>query len=425
MTLEQSKSTFQSSSEQSVIGGNRTFLLGDDDPQDFDFADALDAKDVLALIERSGKARKIWWQVDQAFKLGIEFKKDQPVTAPKFDDENFRFETFMDWLKWNRSWMEIIKGVKWSQAFGLCINLFFTEDDVPKGMYKATKIPFFDETTDAFTSTKAVYKKIDSIGYELIETEEDVEKTPKIYHIVLKDNQNVKGQLNENIEYYIHASRVAKATAPQVRLDREGNSALDTAAKYIQVQDQILKATFAVANNLQSGVQAIRVAGFKEATAMKGQMDNNKMTRLLKLWYSGELPLDDIFKMIVPDLKTGQLTELYMISQKEIATGLGISIKDLGEEDVPMGFGIGGKEEGEMITQNRVHHIQNHYSRFLEECFYKLGKEETSFEWVQPEIEEKSADFNIDVKNQGGDKDDPNLKESNGEEKVADKKETE
>ena len=144
-------------------------------------------------------------------------------------------------------------------------------------------------------------------------------------------------------------------------------------------------------------------------------MENNTVDRLLKLWYSGEAPLDDIFKIIVPDLKAGQLTELYIISQKEIATGLGISIKNLGEEDIPQGFGMGGKEEGEGITHDRTHHIQNHYKRFIEECFFKLGKDDTTFEFIQPAIEEQREDFRVSI-NGGKDEDDPSISEEDDQE---------
>ena len=220
-----------------------------------------------------------------------------------------------------------------------------------------------------------------------------------------------------DIEYYIHASRVVSSTAVQIRLEKPGESSLQAAGKYIQVQDQIMKATFAIANNVQAGIQVMRATDSTEATAIKNKMKNNTVDRLTKLWYAGEMPLDDIFKIIVPDLKTGQLTELYLISQKEIATGLGISIKNLGEEDVPMGFGVAGKEEGEMLTHDYVHHLQNHYRRFMEECFFMLGKKDTTFEWVQPEIEKPNSDFNIGITNSNKDKDvDKNGGKENGKE---------
>ena len=169
---------------------------------------------------------------------------------------------------------------------------------------------------------------------------------------------------------------------------------------------------------MQGGIQAMRAIDSTEATAIKNKMKNKSVDRLTKLWYAGELPLDDIFKIIVPDLKTGQLTEIYLITQKEIATGLGISIKNLGEEDVPAGFGIAGKEEGEMLTHDYVHHLQNHYKRFIEECFFMLGKKDTTFEWVQPEVEETSSDFNIGITNKDKDKDEDlkNGKEENNKE---------
>ena len=60
------------------------------------------------------------------------------------------------------------------------------------------------------------------------------------------------------------------------------------AGKYIQVQDQILRAVFAVANNAQAGIQVMRTTGSTEASAMKTKMKNNKVDRLLSLWYNGE-----------------------------------------------------------------------------------------------------------------------------------------
>lgn len=414
------KSTITRNTTPNIVGGEELFILGDDDPQKFSFTDGLSAKEVLALIVRSGKARKIFWRVDQAFKLGIIFDKEQSISAPKHNNENFLFKTFLDWVIWTQAYKEIKKGVRWTEGFGVGKTFFFQTDETPKGSYKDTKIPYYAEIIDKegkptpgdFTSCKSLYPMIKGIGYELVEKEDDLNKTPIAYHVKYPPDEKIKDETNENIEYYVHASRVVSSTAVQIRLERPGESALQCAGKYIQVQDQILKAVFAVANDVQAGIQIMRTTGSKEATAIKNKMSNYKVDRLLSLWYNGEMPLDDIFKLIVPDLKTGQLTELYMISQKEIATGLGISIKNLGEEDVPMGFGVGGKEEGEMLTHDYVRHLQNHYRRFIEECFFMLGKKDTVFKWIQPKIEEPQADFVIGTQ---GDKDkDKEGKEENG-----------
>lgn len=398
-------STIRNDSTANVIGGNELFILGDDDPQDFSFTDGLNAKELLALIVRSGKARKIFWRVDQAFKLGIIFNEEQTVDAPKHDNEHFLFKSFLDWIEWTGSYEEIQKGIKWTEAFGVGKTFFFQTDETLT-TYEDTNIPYYGEIVDKegnttpgdFSSCKSLYPMNNGLGYELVKKEDDVNKTPVAYHIVYLPDEKVKDETSEKIEYYIHASRAVSSTAVQIRLERPGESSLQAAGKYIQVQDQIMKAVFAVANNVQAGIQIMRATDSTEATALKNKMKNNKVDRLLNLWYAGEMPLDDLYKIAVPDLKTGQLTEIYLLSQKEIATGLGISIKNLGEEDVPMGFGVGGKEEGEMLTHDYVHHLQNHYKRFMEECFHMLGKEDTTFEWVQPEIEEPNSDFNIAIK---------------------------
>ena len=417
-------STIVNNTNTNVVGGADLFILGDDDPQDFSFTDGLSAKDVLSLIVRSGKARKIFWRVDQAFKLGIEFAKNQPISAPKHNNENFSFETFLDWITWTRAYDEIKKGVRWTEAFGVGKTFFFQTDEDTTETYLETKIPYYSEIKDKdgnntpgdFTSCKSIYPMIGKIGYELVEKEDDLNKTPIAYHVVLPPDEKVSGETSENIEYYIHASRVVSSAALQIRLGRPGESALQCAGKYIQVQDQIIKASFAVANNVQAGIQIMRAKGPKEALAIKGKMENYKLDRLMKFWYNGEMPLDDIFKIIVPDLKTGQLTEMYLILQKEIATGLGISIKNLGEEDVPAGFGESGKEEGQMLTHDQVHHIQNHYTRFIEECFHMLGKEDTTFEWIQPEIEEPRPDFVIGTDNKNKDEEIKNGGKENNQE---------
>ena len=409
MSVIREPSTIKRDSTPNIVGGQELFILGDDDPQDFSFTDGLNAKDVLSLIVRSGKARKVFWRVDQAFKLGIIFTKEQSISAPKHNNPNFLFESFLDWIIWTMSYEEIQKGIRWTEAFGVGKTFFFQTDEIPKESYKDTKIPYYSEILDKegnttpgdFSSCKSIYPMINGFGYELVEQEKDLNKTPIAYHIVLPPDEKVKDETDEKIEYYIHASRVVSSAALQIRLERPGESALQAAGKYIQVQDQIMRAVFAVANNVQAGIEVMRAVDSTEATAIKNKMKNSKVDRLTKLWYAGDMALDDIFKIIVPDLKTGQLTEMYLILQKEIATGLGISIKNLGEEDVPAGFGMSGKEEGQMLTHDYVHHLQNHYRRFMEECFFMLGKEDTTFEWVQPEIEEKSSDFNIGITNTG------------------------
>ena len=423
--MAQQPHTFNTSAaNEEVIAGSGTFIKGDDDPNDFTFEDGLNSAEVLNLFERNGKARKIMWFVNDVFKNGLLFKIPESIIAPKFKDKLFNYDTWWEWFEFSKGKDETKLAMIWSEVLGDCITIHFTtEDENITTLYKETEKPFFGETKDDFVQNKAIYGLTDSIGYEVIEQTEGVIPEPEVYKITLKDIDKVTEDTKEIREFYVHASRVVRYKAQPVRLDQHGSSMLSTGGKYMLIQEQILKAVFETANNLCAGLQITRVNGKTEKDNVKASLTNDVWTRLNKLWYDGDQPLDEIVKMIIPDLKTGQLMELYLISQKEIANSLNISIRNLGEEDISSGFGSGAAESSTGVTNDATKHLQDHYKPTLEHEFFMMNRVDTRFTFIVPEAPVPVDDFKIGITNNTENEDiNKDKDEEDGETKEKDSK---
>jgi len=367
-----------------------SFMIGDKDPQSFNFATYLSSTDLLTLLVTSAPIQKqCIWLPSQALAPLWEFTNgDKKFLAQKYG-KDYEFNTFTEWLFWMKGYTNIKLALIWSYTFGSSINVFFSPDDAPIKMGNYKKYYGELEEGSIFTKMMAFYPLIIANGYRISKLDEFGE--PEIYEINYM-RKNIKHYTDEaasteKLTYHVHASRVVEFHALPLELGYEGTSKLQTTGHLAIVQRQMLRSVFIQMKNLAAGILMMRAADDGEKKillkAVKAQYSH-----LTKIFYSGPESLEDIMKISVPDLKTDQLAQVNLMLQKLMATSANLSIRTLGEEDISGGLGDGDAKFSHTLIKAEIKDIQRHYQEPIERCFHKLGLEDTAFVWNEPVVED-------------------------------------
>ena len=360
--------------QTAALGGSTAYIRGDLDPEDFSYTVALTRQELLALFLRNSKVKKaVAWFAGEMIRERWEFKEDQPITGTKHGTE-YKFAKFMDWLEWNGFMQEVLKACMWALLFGEAILVFYDGKEEKGAKWKNTENLFL-KGGDTFVKCKAFYEEINQNGY-MIENVDNFFGTPETYKITL-----TAYKAKSSIKYYVDAAtRVVRFSAPQMELKYSGTSTVSTIAKDCIVQELMKRATAVQAMNLQSGILACRVSGAEEKTQLESEIATT-LTHLKRVFVSGNMSMQELFQIIVPDLKIDQLAGINELMQQDIATGIDMSISNL--EGAPQGA-LSSAEYDTFNTYSKVKQLQSHFKRAFEECFFKLGKKNTEFEFYDP-----------------------------------------
>jgi len=386
------------------------YIQGDYDPKNFDYKVPLSRQELLILFLRNPKIQKATvWFASEVLRERWEFKTDQPITAPKFGID-YTFEKFTQWMEWNGSIQEIGKALTWSLLFGEAILVFYDGNEQEAKMYKdGNKLWLNDLAEGGAMKCKAFYEECKGNGY-LIEEIDNFFGIPTVYRITLRAHKTT-----DNVVYYVDASRVVRFAAPQKELKYNGASTVTTIAHDCVVQEQIKRAVATQANMLQSGILAVKASNEDEKDLIDAEIGDS-FSYLRRVYYTDSEEIDKLFKLIVPDLKIEQMVKLFETLQKDIATGMDMSISNL--EGAPQGA-LSSAEYDTLNTYAKVKQLQSHYTRALEETFNKFGKLDTTFEWGDPSPKAP------EVKEPTKEEDAPEDKEPNKEEDAPEDKENE
>ena len=392
-----------------------SYLIGDEDPEDFDFAHYFTPEELLVLLVTSPPIQKqCVWLPSQALSPWLTFKNDDSAFKGLKFGEVYTFDSFTDWVYWSGVYEEILKSMIWSTAFGSAACVFFTPNDIPTEDEKGVKT--YGELTEVATKSQAFYPLIGSNGYRISKLDEWGE--PEMYELNYKrKDKEYTGEAicTEKITYYAHASRVVEFNSLSLEMGYKGTSKMQTTAHLATIQRQMLRAVFNQMKNLAAGIAIVRANGDEEKNTVKTAMEA-QYSHLSKIYYQGDKALDDVIATIIPDMKVDQLSKINLMLQKQLAQGSNLSIRTLGEEDIASGLGEGGAGFSHILIKSEIKDIQRHYQKSIEHCFFKLGKTDTAFIWNEPIV--KDEKLNKEVSDENMDSEDDNNTNTNIESEV-------
>jgi hypothetical protein len=365
-----------------------TYIKGDYDPSNFSYQNTLTKTELLNLFIRNPKIQKATaWFAGEVLRERWEFEVDQPIESLKHG-QPYTFKTFNEWLEWNGFIQEVLKTITWSLLFGDAIMVFY--DGKEENANNSNK-RFLKPATD-YVACHGFYEETKGNGYSIIDVD-PFTGIPKTYKIQLHPNKAEKA-----ITYYVDASRVVRFPAPQKELKYQGTSTVTAIAHDCLVQEQIKRAVAVQANNLQSGILALKANTNTEKDLINSDV-GDAMTHLHRVFFRNNEDIDSLIKVIIPDLKIDQLEKLNKILQTDVATGMDMSISIL--EGAPQGA-ISSAAFDTFNTYSKVKQLQSHYTRPMEESFFKFGKKDTTFTWndPMPKGEQKEAAPNSDEQSQ-------------------------
>ena len=386
--------------ETAGAGSDVSYIRGDRDPKDFDYKTAMTREELLNLSLRNPKIQKATaWFANEVLRERWEFEKDESISGMKFG-EAFTFPTFNDWLEWNGFMQEVQKAITWSLLFGDAIIVFYDGKESTSGK-KGND--FHLKKGENYIMCKAFYEMTKGNGYR-IEEVDPFFGTAKQYKITLHAYR-----AKESVSYIVDDDRVVRFSAPQKELKYEGTSAVTTIAKDCLVQEQIKRSVMSQANMLQGGILAVKASTEEEKDLVDVEIGDS-FSYLRRVYCKNSEEMDNLFKLIVPDLKIEQLEKMNDILQRDISTGMDMSKSNL--EGAPQGA-LSSAEYDTLNTYSRVKQLQAHFTRSMERCFKMFGKDNTQFEWFDPSpqeaiMNERTTNFNV---SQGGGGDDDKIKE--------------
>lgn len=383
----------------SVLGGDqqKQSFVGDGNPTLFNFSSVLTEQELLGLyITCPNLTKGVRWVPTRLLAAGWKFKKPEKWTGLKYG-KDFEFESFEDWIHWNGLYEELINAMSWANLFRRSRIFFFLPEEKPK-TYKG--YPYYgkiERGTDICTKAKAMYSLINGNGWEIEKHEaKDLEEASivldeeeVIYKIHVTDRETKdKDKINETKWYFVHSSRVVAFAAPQKELGYEGTALSQTFAHLSKLQKQMLQAVFVQCKNLIAGYVVYRAKNKTESTEINKLL--SEFSHLTRLGWNGpENDLEQVLKVIVPDFNADQLSQINLLIQKSLANAMNLSIRYLGEEDIASGLGEGGAMVSHEMPIFEIEDMQMHYQRPIEECFYLMGKQDTSLIWNTPNQREE------------------------------------
>jgi len=363
-----------------LAGAGSGYIRGDYDPKNFSYKKLPTRSELLLLFLRNPKIQKATvWFAGEIMRMRWEFDLEQPIIAPKHGTD-YPFKAFNKWLEWIGFMQEALKAVMWSLLFGDTILVFYDGEEKNAEEYQDASGNneyhrlHLKKSDNPMLKCKAFYEMNRGNGY-VIEKVDDFFGIPTIYRIQMRTYKST-----ENVIYYVDAARVVRFSAPQKELKYSGTSNVTTIYHDCLVQEQIKRAVAVQANLLQSGILAIKASNPTEKNLVADEIGDS-FSSMRRIFYSNPEELDKLFKLIIPDLNINQMAMLSELMQKDIATGMDMSISNL--EGAPQGA-LSSAEYDTLNTYAKVHQLQAHYTRAMEEAFFMLGKQDTTFTWGDP-----------------------------------------
>lgn len=377
-------------------------VRGDVNPRDYDFTTVLINREKLRLYRTNYAVDKLCkWLPAQALSNGWVFRKGDSDSFKGFKfDKEYEFGSFTEWFHWIGAYEEVLKAIGWEFLFGQSIIVNYLPDDDEITTIEKDNTDHdmevygpIDIGNVKIGGVKAYYPYTDSNGYRIIKNGEWY----KIYIQNRNEHYLYEGAKFTQKRLKVHQSRVVEFKGFIKELGYSGDAAADLILDLAVIQRQMNRAVYKQMQNLSAGNIVFRPSSDKDGADIQAELED-QYNHLTMIGWMGDTPLDDVVQINVPDLKSEQLSNISLMITKELASSLGLSIRNFGEEQVGSGMGDGGALFTLGMLRARIKEVQRRHTQPLEHLFFLLGKGETAFEWNLPldDIEETASDDNTD-----------------------------
>lgn len=347
--------------------GSSRYIRGDVDPKDINWEDLLSNDELLVLLKRNAKVKKTClWATQEALKFRIELTQNGQILGTKFG-RPYTFPTTLAWLEWIGFFEEVIKAICWARLFGESIMVFYEEND--------SEVDLTLPLSKPAQSCVAYHPMADGVGYEW-------DSFPQLMRIVIPQHNNTD-------TYLVNENRIVRFLAPKLDGKYDGNSEVGALTKLALIQEQAFRSIFRRLHLMGAGIITASVMNEDEKDAISSSLEG-PLSYLNVIYTTGDL--EQTMRLDVPDLKASQFTELWNISQEEIATASNFSKKLLSGD--PQGA-ISSAQFDMELSYTEIYHIQQHYKRYIEWCLFYLGIDNTEFSYPAPR--ESAMTINEDV----------------------------
>lgn len=368
-------------------------LYGDIFPSNFSYHDPLLDQDLLKLWNRNEFVQLlIDWMPFEAFRRWVKFIVDEGnVNSFKFgkpyvfsgyeyvdkdSGKTYRLTGFEEYCIWNKVMQEFIFGVSLSRIYPEGALLVFLDDDGKNIM------PSNDKGGKAFINWK---KNKDPQGYSSFIAYQPIEVGTGTGFSVYKTDDN------GNITHWklkIHSSTMRKAKTFIIEADRcihlkwkkrendwNATSRVVGMARIAQLETQIFEKLTKRAHDIAGGILKIIGCASKEEQETLDNAIGSDLTSVDRIYL--QEGRDIVYE--TPDLKAaGEFATIFEMFSKKLCRHMRVSQLILDGEHT--GAGLGGNNNIELMNSySEIYQIQEHYRTDLENVFYKLGKENTTF----------------------------------------------
>lgn len=364
----------------------RKSLPGDEHPSDFSFKQNLTPAQLLDLYERNEIIQMACdWVSHEALRERVTFAKEQPVTAKKFDT-NFEFKTFDDWLEWIGFWVEIQKAFQWSQLLGNAICVFWDDKKGINHKYANGDITidinennFYPANSNpqGYISLTAFYPFDGTSGYNVKDSDDNGK--PLLYEIQIKTEYMKKSK-----KVYVPRERVVEFNNIPKRIQYGGSSRVTSIALTSLAEEQMTEALVTAMKKVAGGIFVGYASSEDEMNSIRSEAKGKDICYLDEIWL---VPGAQPPTWIMPDMKLGEYQYMYDILGVKYARGLRMARKVIDGESQGYQSSAGYDL---LYTYTTSKELQKLFNRQMEECFYRLGKLDTRFEWneIIPQIEQ-------------------------------------
>jgi hypothetical protein len=345
--------------QRESTGVGSRYIAGDTDPEDTSLTDPITKDEALVLLLRNGKIRKATsWVAREAIRPRFIMKTEKQIVGTKHN-KPYIFPTILEYLEWIGFFTEVEKAVTWYRLFGTSIMVLFKEGE---------EIPNMFMPLPAYDSVRAYHPLANGSGYQILSAPQN----SWYYDISFKD------ELNNTKTYKVHKDRVITMNAPHLELTFAGSSCVEPILKVAKIQEQMLCSVLQRLHFMGAGILTINVANAEEQSIVEAAI--KKSVKYLNVIYTTD-KVENTMKVDVPDLKPAQFREFWDIMQEEIANGSNMSKKLISGD--PQGT-ISSAQWDTEISYTEVYQTQRHSKKDIESILYKLGIEDTTFQWNDP-----------------------------------------
>lgn len=362
-----------------------------EDPASFDFNSQETSGSLLDKLITNPDFNKLCdWEAGRALEDGVDFKNDKNMEYQDPLLGSMNFDTFLEYVIHLGAWQHVRDAISFSRLLGEAV-IFFRSDAYPPKTWKQSENPYYKEiifdVNAPMTETMVFHPFDGNNGYQIVK-QDPITLIPEIFKFTITDltqNHTEEMQDRSSKYLYVHATNCVFFSEPRKRGGMRGTPKSYLIHKIAHAKEIMIKAVLRTMLKLAGGVAVMKASSDKDAAEQDSHL--KALSYIDRVYCTQDTDIEQAIQFLVPDIKIDQLSSLVLMVKKELASGMGISLRSLGEEDIAAGMGEGGAKFSNLLQKAEIKDIQTHYKRPIMSLFYLLGQETPSFEWSMAEEE--------------------------------------